>query len=193
MGDKQIESSTVDWDSYFYYDASSATGLKWKVDILAGKYRSVKRAEKDTQAGSYKKEKYYEVGLKNESYYVHRIIWELHYGEIPKGMQIDHIDGNSLNNEISNLRIVPNAINCRNQKKSKYNTSGVAGASWQTINGLTYARAQWYDIEGKQKCKMFSVKRLGLLPAFALACRERKYQIELLKASGAGYTERHGK
>jgi len=29
--------------------------------------------------------------------------------------------------------------------------------------------------------------------AFALARRERKYQIELLKASGAGYTERYGK
>lgn len=34
-------------------------------------------------------------------------------GDIPKGYVIDHIDGNTLNNDIHNLRAVPDAINYR--------------------------------------------------------------------------------
>jgi hypothetical protein len=37
---------------------------------------------------------------------LHRVIWEQHYGKIPKGYQIHHIDGNKLNNHISNLKLI---------------------------------------------------------------------------------------
>lgn len=46
--------------------------------------------------------------------------------DFPKGMQTDHIDGNGLNNQRHNLRVVTNRINCQNKhmkKSSKY--SGV--------------------------------------------------------------------
>ena len=33
----------------------------------------------------------------------HNVVWEEHYGEIPQGMQIHHIDGNKTNNNIENL------------------------------------------------------------------------------------------
>lgn len=36
----------------------------------------------------------------------HNIIWEQHYGKIPKGMHIHHRDFNKLNNDISNLVLV---------------------------------------------------------------------------------------
>lgn len=36
----------------------------------------------------------------------HRIVWEEHYGKIPEGMQIHHIDGDKTNNNISNLQLV---------------------------------------------------------------------------------------
>lgn len=36
----------------------------------------------------------------------HCVIWEKNNGPIPKGMQIHHIDGNKLNNDISNLMLV---------------------------------------------------------------------------------------
>ena len=38
--------------------------------------------------------------------YVHRHIWKLHNGEIPKGMDIHHKDHNPFNNDISNLELI---------------------------------------------------------------------------------------
>ncbi len=36
----------------------------------------------------------------------HRIVWEDHFGEIPAGMQVHHVDGDKTNNDISNLQLV---------------------------------------------------------------------------------------
>ena len=38
--------------------------------------------------------------------YLHRYVWELNNGEIPKGYDIHHKDGNRHNNEINNLEMV---------------------------------------------------------------------------------------
>lgn len=45
----------------------------------------------------------------------------------PKGMTVDHIDGNPLNNQKSNLRICSIKNNSRNKGFSKNNTSGFKG------------------------------------------------------------------
>ena len=37
---------------------------------------------------------------------LHRFIWECHKGEIPEGFVINHIDGNKINNKLSNLELV---------------------------------------------------------------------------------------
>ena len=49
---------------------------------------------------------------KNTSRGMHQIIM----GDNPLKLQIDHIDGDGLNNQRSNLRFCTNAENCRNQK-----------------------------------------------------------------------------
>lgn len=43
------------------------------------------------------------------------------YGEIPEGMEIDHIDCNPLNNDIENLRLVTRSENLRNRRKFTMN------------------------------------------------------------------------
>jgi hypothetical protein len=61
---------------------------------------------------------------------IHRYLWEQVNGLIPKGMQIDHINGDIHDNRMSNLRLVTNQENARNRAVSMNNTSGVNGVSW---------------------------------------------------------------
>lgn len=48
-----------------------------------------------------------------------------------KGMIIDHLDGDALNNQKNNLRICNHSENMRNRKLGKNNTSGYKGVSYQ--------------------------------------------------------------
>ena len=54
----------------------------------------------------------------------------MYHGHIDDTMQIDHIDGNPVNNRIENLRLVTRSQNQHNQKIPKNNTSGVKGVGW---------------------------------------------------------------
>jgi hypothetical protein len=73
------------------------------------------------------KQRYWYVNLMHnnikKNYRVHRLIYKTYKGEIPENMVIDHIDGNTKNNNIDNLRCVTISENCRNPntkyKKSK--------------------------------------------------------------------------
>jgi hypothetical protein len=56
---------------------------------------------------------------------LHRLIM----GE-PEGLQVDHEDGNGLNNQRSNLRIASPTQNQGNARRRKDNTSGYKGVSW---------------------------------------------------------------
>jgi hypothetical protein len=58
--------------------------------------------------------------------YIHRVLLDAKLGE-----QIDHIDGNGLNNQLSNLRIFSNAQNLRAFNLHRTNNkSGFRGVSW---------------------------------------------------------------
>ena len=54
---------------------------------------------------------YKRVGIDHHVYSIHRLIYETFIGSIPKGMYIDHIDGNRSNNALSNLRLVTQSNN----------------------------------------------------------------------------------
>ena len=110
---------------------------------------------------------------------------------------IDHLNGDSLDNTITNLRAVDQCVNRRNTRSYTSNTSGVTGVSArvnQTGKGENcYFMATWWDLSGKQKVKYFSIAKLGIMVAFRDAVIHRQKMIEELNAQGAGYTERHGK
>jgi len=78
--------------------------------------------------------------------YEHRLVWLMTYGYWPLG-QIDHIDGNGLNNRLSNLRDVPHFINQRNRRRNPLNTSGATGVGWHKHSQKWRA---YVGIHGKQ-------------------------------------------
>jgi hypothetical protein len=66
--------------------------------------------------------------LDRKRVYAHRVIFKMLYGFEPN--VIDHIDGDRANNRPSNLRDTSHAENCRNQRRSSRNRSGVTGVYW---------------------------------------------------------------
>lgn len=62
---------------------------------------------------------------KRDKIYMHRVIMNN-----PKDKEIDHIDGNRINNQKSNLRICKRMENLHNQKVPKNNKSGYKGVCY---------------------------------------------------------------
>lgn len=80
-------------------------------------------------------EKFYRfLTFRDRGYLIHRIIWLHSTGDWP-AEEIDHIDGNGLNNRIDNLRDVSHRENARNVKKGSRNTSGAVGVGWMQSKG----------------------------------------------------------
>lgn len=188
---KKRNYNSIDWHKYLIEDINSPTGVLWKIN------RGTKM-KAGSIAGSiihYPKNEFsrVEIGLDNTNWFLHRILWVMRNGSINDELVIDHIDGNCLNNSKENLRVVERAVNQRNLKMSKTNTSGKTGVTiYLNSSGQTRVAAHWSDEIGKRKCKSFGVNRFGLLPAFAMACKYRENRIAELNNSGLGYTERHG-
>jgi hypothetical protein len=62
----------------------------------------------------------------------------------PKGMEVDHINGNSLDNRKDNLRVCTRAENIRNSRKKRKKASSIyRGVSWRKVNKKWVARIQY--------------------------------------------------
>jgi hypothetical protein len=190
MGCKTRDYTSVDWNEVFVEDSKSPTGLIWKISPA-----------QNTKAGAvagciWTNKKYgwqsFRVRYNKTDWLVHRILWVMRNGEIDAELEIDHIDGNSLNNSVDNLRLVSTALNLRNQKQYKNNSSGVTGVGFTTTKGYTYAVAHWCNLAGELERKNFSCDKLGTDIAFQRACAYRQKMLAELNNSGAGYSDRHG-
>ena len=71
------------------------------------------------EAGSDNGKGYLKVWINNHHYFVHRVIYQMFHGHIPRNMQIDHINRNKKDNRIENLRVVNNAGNQQNVIRKK--------------------------------------------------------------------------
>lgn len=63
------------------------------------------------------------------NFVAHRLAWLYMTGEWPEN-EIDHIDGNALNNKFDNLRDVDRQENQRNDSVRSDNKSGFTGVNW---------------------------------------------------------------
>lgn len=71
-------------------------------------------------------------------YSAHRLVWLYHYGDIP--VEIDHINGDKIDNRVENLRAATRRENMRNLPLRCDNKSGVHGVMWEKGKGLWVAR-----------------------------------------------------
>ena len=108
--------------------------------------------------------------------YTHRLVLAFANGQWPDGY-VDHIDGNGLNNRISNLRVVSSSVSGRNKPVQKNNKTGIPGVS---IDRRGYYRVQ----AGKEG----NVYHLGYFSDFlSAACAKKSFEAR------NGFHNNHGR
>lgn len=142
--------------------------------ILYWKDKPARWMKRGDIAGTTLKSGHCSVSINGKRFYVHRLIWEIHNGQIPSGMVIDHINGNPGDNRIENLRCVTQQINLLNKRKQSNNASGITGV------GFHKQRNKWRAT--------FMNRHLGVFDSFIRACEERI----IAEVSSGFSTERNG-
>ena len=88
-----------------------------------------------------------QITINKKHYKTHRLVYLMFHGFMPK--EIDHIDGNSLNNNIENLRPATRSEQLCNTGLRKTSKSGVKGVSWDSN------RNKWTVVVTKNKQTMY--------------------------------------
>lgn len=176
----------------FYYDPSSPSGLRWKINVYTGKFNKILVAREGSVAGRVSNRGYYDIVINKKYYGVARVIWMLHNGFIDSSEQIDHLDRNKLNNCIENLRVVNIRTNSQNRGMNSRNKSGITGVTFYfTKSGIKMWSAHWTH-NGKSCKKDFSTRKYGEQLAFDLAVKTRCEMIAYLNSTGENYSPTHG-
>lgn len=97
-----------------------------------GRLYRKKRMSQNTRVGdlvgSIGNHGYLTVCIKNTRYLVHRLVFAMHHGYMPKN--VDHIDGDRTNNRIENLREASDSENLCNSRVRSDNKSGLKNLCW---------------------------------------------------------------
>lgn len=178
---------------FFYYDETSPTCLRWKVERRCGKghWRLLAAIGDPTPEKATSNSGYLTVYYNGRNTFVHRIVYFLAHGEIPDGMFVDHINRNRTDNRIENLRLVTRAANNQNLSVSNRNNTGVTGIHIDNkiINGrhYSYYAVTYTLLSGKAGRKLFSIQKLGEDMAFQAAKEFRAKMVEKMNSEGGNY------
>ncbi len=112
---KIVQLTEKSLNELYYYDETSPTCLRWKVESGRGR---TKREVGSVAGYVDNKSGYCRVYVDGKMLLVHRVIWTMLRGNISSKFQINHIDNNPSNNRIDNLEVTTVKQN-NNLKKKK--------------------------------------------------------------------------
>lgn len=113
------------------YSVSNKGRIKSEERILVENNTGVIRKKKPHLMRLHNKDNiHYTVGLtdkngKHKNHYVHKLIYESFYGKINNDNEVGHIDGNTLNNNLENLRECTHKENCANNNNNKVKNKNI--------------------------------------------------------------------
>ncbi len=120
----------IDFNTLFVYDPKTKSKLRHKVNrkmVIAG-----------TEVPASKHSAGYHVcNVLGKTKYIHHVVWEMHNGPIPEGMEVDHIDRDRTNNLLENLRLGTGSQNMGN-------STGHSDKSGGLPKGVYKARNKFY-------------------------------------------------
>ena len=101
--------------------------------VLFWKQPNSKRIKIGDKAGTVNRDGYIVVRANYNRYMAHRLVWLMNYGRWPQHY-IDHIDGQTDNNRLGNLRDVEHRINHQNRKRHR--NGKLVGAHYQKADDI---------------------------------------------------------
>ena len=113
----------------------------YKDGLLVRKTQVSNNAKVGDIAGTLGHRGYVGIRINGKIYAAHRLIYIMHNGDIPKDLQIDHINGVRNDNRIENLRLV-------NSNENQWNRKTAKGYCWHKTMGKWVASIK---ANGKQK------------------------------------------
>jgi len=120
-------------------------------------------------AGTIQSHGYLIITIDKKRYMAHRLAWFYVHGAWPKG-DLDHINGDKLDNRIINLREATRQQNMQNVRRHRHNTSGYKGVAWHSQRNKW--RAYIFDSYRQIHLGLFDSREAA---ALARANAEKKY------------------
>lgn len=124
-------------DGYLIRKISGA-GRANKAGLKVGNYASKNLGTRNAR--------YVTTKINGQHWCIHKLIFLWHHGYVPD--QLDHINRDTLDNRIENLRVATAAQNASNRKLFANSTSKAKGVSWNKRAGKWFV---YVDINKKRK------------------------------------------